>query len=131
MRGNLVSHSKQRTKRLFRPNLHSFKIMENGILKKVRLCTTCIKMEKKRTKVKNERLLVEQERIRLLNKSLKPKTEESEKNIVHEKIPEEVRLEMKVKSKKEKLNKSEGRDLVEEILAQGQIKEDKKKRVKK
>ena len=48
MRGNTVSHSKQRTKRLFKPNLKSCKIYIKGVRKKVLLCTKCLKTLKKK-----------------------------------------------------------------------------------
>lgn len=50
MRGNLVSHSKQRTHRLFRVNLHKSKITIDGISKRVRLCTKCLRMFKQDNK---------------------------------------------------------------------------------
>ena len=50
MRGNLVSHSKQRTHRLFKVNLHKSKITIDGISKRVRLCTKCLRMFKQDNK---------------------------------------------------------------------------------
>jgi len=41
MYGNNVSHAKNRTKRVFRPNLHAARIVVGGIQKKVKLCTKC------------------------------------------------------------------------------------------
>lgn len=43
MRGHKVSHSKQRTKKIYKPNLHWTKIMGKRML----LCTKCIKRLKK------------------------------------------------------------------------------------
>jgi len=43
MTGNNVSHSNNRNKRKFKPNLHSTRIVENGTTKKVKLCTGCLK----------------------------------------------------------------------------------------
>ncbi len=48
MYGNNVSHAKNRTKRIFAPNLHVARIMINGIKKKMRLCTKCVRMLKRK-----------------------------------------------------------------------------------
>lgn len=45
--GNNVSHSKRRTKRVFKPNLHDVRIIMGGNRKKVRLCTKCLRLYKK------------------------------------------------------------------------------------
>lgn len=45
--GNRVSHAKNRTKHIFRPNLKSAKIMVNGVIKKMKLCTKCLRSAKK------------------------------------------------------------------------------------
>ena len=47
MYGNKVSHAKNRTKRLFLPNLHYAKIEIAGGNKRVRLCTKCLRSLKK------------------------------------------------------------------------------------
>jgi large subunit ribosomal protein L28 len=47
MHGNNVSHAKNRNKRVFKPNLHSAKVMINGVNKKVKLCTKCLRTVKK------------------------------------------------------------------------------------
>jgi len=47
MYGHNVSHAKNRTKRLFKPNLHSIRIVTAGIGKRVRLCTKCLRRFKK------------------------------------------------------------------------------------
>jgi large subunit ribosomal protein L28 len=41
MYGNNVSHAKNRTKRVFKPNLHAARIVVGGVQKKVKLCTKC------------------------------------------------------------------------------------------
>lgn len=46
MYGHTVSHAKNRTKRLFKPNLHAARILINGNRRKLRLCTTCLRMFK-------------------------------------------------------------------------------------
>ncbi len=49
--GHNVSHSHRKTKRRWLPNLHTSKLMMNGALKKVKLCTSCIKVLLKKTAV--------------------------------------------------------------------------------
>ena len=50
MYGHKVSHAKNRTKRLFRPNLHSAKILVDGALRRVKLCVKCLRMAKREMK---------------------------------------------------------------------------------
>ncbi|MCL5676083.1 MAG: 50S ribosomal protein L28 [Patescibacteria group bacterium] len=50
MRGNLVSHSKQRMHRIYKPNLHPVKTVINGVAKRVRACTKCLR------KIKNKKV---------------------------------------------------------------------------
>jgi len=45
--GHNVSHSKRRTLRKFRPNLHSARIVIDGTAKKMKLCTKCLRMYKR------------------------------------------------------------------------------------
>lgn len=47
MIGHRVSHSKRRTSHTFKPNLHWKKIMLDGRMQKIRLCTSCIKLMQK------------------------------------------------------------------------------------
>ena len=47
MYGHNVSHAKNRTRRLFKPNLHSAKVVIEGIGKRLRLCTKCLRRAKK------------------------------------------------------------------------------------
>lgn len=47
--GHAVSHAKNRTKRLFAPNLHPTRVMVKGVMKRVRLCTKCLRMLKKKS----------------------------------------------------------------------------------
>ena len=44
--GNNVSHANNRTKRRWLPNLQRVRIVENGGVKRVRVCCRCIKAEK-------------------------------------------------------------------------------------
>ena len=43
MYGHNVSHAKNRTRRIFKPNLHSARIQVSGVYKRVKLCTTCLR----------------------------------------------------------------------------------------
>ncbi len=52
--GHLVSHAKNRTKTIRKPNLHPAKIMVNGKKMKVRLCTKCLRKADRFVKVKKE-----------------------------------------------------------------------------
>lgn len=47
MYGHRVSHAKNRTNRIFKPNLHNARILVNGAGKRVRLCTKCLRRAKK------------------------------------------------------------------------------------
>ncbi|OGH50525.1 MAG: 50S ribosomal protein L28 [Candidatus Levybacteria bacterium RIFCSPLOWO2_12_FULL_37_14] len=53
MYGHKVSHAKNRTKRLFRPNLHPMRLTVNGATKRVKLCTKCLRTAKKEIKAKS------------------------------------------------------------------------------
>ncbi len=44
--GNTVSHSKNRTRRSWRPNLLQMRTMVNGKITIVKLCTRCLKAGK-------------------------------------------------------------------------------------
>jgi large subunit ribosomal protein L28 len=41
MYGHNVSHAKNRTRKIFKPNLHAARIVVGGVQKKVKLCTKC------------------------------------------------------------------------------------------
>lgn len=47
MYGHNVSHAKNRTRKLFKPNLHVARIMIGRLNKKVKLCTKCQRTLKK------------------------------------------------------------------------------------
>ena len=49
MYGHNVSHAKNRTRKIFKPNLHSVRIVTAGIGKRVRLCTKCLRSYKKQS----------------------------------------------------------------------------------
>ncbi|HID56314.1 TPA: 50S ribosomal protein L28 [Candidatus Poribacteria bacterium] len=44
--GNNVSHAENKTRRRFLPNLQRVKIIENGTVKRVRVCAKCLKAGK-------------------------------------------------------------------------------------
>ncbi|MEK7573505.1 MAG: 50S ribosomal protein L28 [Patescibacteria group bacterium] len=46
MYGHNVSHSKRRTKRIFKPNLHTARISVGGIMKRMKLCAKCMRLLK-------------------------------------------------------------------------------------
>lgn len=47
MYGHNVSHAKNRTQKIFKPNLHSTRVVIGGTSRKLRLCTKCLRMYKK------------------------------------------------------------------------------------
>jgi len=49
MYGHNVSHAKNRTRKIFKPNLHAARIIVGGTTKKVRLCTKCVRKFKEAT----------------------------------------------------------------------------------
>ncbi len=48
MYGHNVSHAKNRTYRVFRPNLRFARLKLNGIVARVRICVKCLKREKQK-----------------------------------------------------------------------------------
>lgn len=46
MYGHNVSHSKRRTRKIFKPNLHRAKVVINGMSKSMKLCTKCLRIVK-------------------------------------------------------------------------------------
>lgn len=47
MIGHNVSHSKRRTQKIFLPNLHPLRVVgENGVSKKMKFCTKCLRLVK-------------------------------------------------------------------------------------
>jgi len=45
--GHMVSHAKNRLQRLFVPNLQKLKVFKNGMVVRVKFCTSCIKRLRK------------------------------------------------------------------------------------
>lgn len=48
--GHNVSHAKNRTRKLFQPNLHLARVKIGAHMRKVRLCTKCLRMFKEAAK---------------------------------------------------------------------------------
>ncbi|MBI2621840.1 MAG: 50S ribosomal protein L28 [Candidatus Levybacteria bacterium] len=48
MIGHNVSHAKNRTRKIFKPNLHRARIVASGTPMRVRLCTKCLRLFKKK-----------------------------------------------------------------------------------
>ena len=46
MYGHNVSHSKRRTRKIFKPNLHSTRINLGGRFVRLKLCTKCLRLFK-------------------------------------------------------------------------------------
>ncbi len=44
--GNNVSHANNRTRRRWNPNLQRVKVNLNGTIKRIKVCTDCIKSDK-------------------------------------------------------------------------------------
>ncbi|WP_456479132.1 50S ribosomal protein L28 [Nautilia sp.] len=45
--GNRVSHSNRKTRHKFNPNIQSVRIEINGVSRKVKICTSCLRSLKK------------------------------------------------------------------------------------
>ena len=50
MYGHNVSHAKNRTRKIFKPNLHNARIKMGGITKTMKLCTKCLRIWKNAVK---------------------------------------------------------------------------------
>ena len=50
MYGHNVSHAKNRTRKIFRPNLHSARVLVGTTKKTTKLCTKCLRTVKQATK---------------------------------------------------------------------------------
>ena len=54
MYGHNVSHSKRRTRKIFKPNLHVTRLSINGQSVKLRLCTKCLRTFKRAAAVEKQ-----------------------------------------------------------------------------
>lgn len=50
MYGHNVSHAKNRTRRIFKPNLHNARVKVGGVTKTMKLCTKCLRIWKNAVK---------------------------------------------------------------------------------
>lgn len=55
MYGHNVSHAKNRTRKIFKPNLHRSRVKVLGMYKTMRLCTKCLRTFKN-SKVEKEKI---------------------------------------------------------------------------
>ncbi|HLD11893.1 MAG TPA: 50S ribosomal protein L28 [Patescibacteria group bacterium] len=53
-RGHNVSHAKNRTKKIWVPNLHSARVIVDGRVKRLSLCTKCLRTAAKPTVTMNQ-----------------------------------------------------------------------------
>lgn len=58
MYGHNVSHAKNGTRKIFKPNLHRSRVYVSGVYKTMRLCTKCLRLFKT-PKVKKEEVITE------------------------------------------------------------------------
>lgn len=53
MYGHNVSHAKNRTRKIFKPNLHNARLKVGGVAKTMKLCTKCLrKLKSQNSEVK-------------------------------------------------------------------------------
>ena len=45
-RGNKVSHANNKSPKVWLPNLHKARVIENGTVRKINVCTSCLKANK-------------------------------------------------------------------------------------
>ncbi len=50
--GNKVSHSNRKTRRKWKPNIQNITVEYNGVIKKMKICTKCLKAGKVKRPVK-------------------------------------------------------------------------------
>ena len=68
MIGHNVSHAKNRTRKVFKPNLHPAKITVSGTTMRVRLCTKCLRELRGRS---TRQLKIQKAKIKSESQSLK------------------------------------------------------------
>lgn len=61
MVGHNVSHAKNRTRKVFKPNLHTARVAINGVTRRVKLCTKCLRTVKAETTEAKKTTAVSQE----------------------------------------------------------------------
>jgi large subunit ribosomal protein L28 len=53
MYGHNVSHSKRRTRKIFKPNLHEARVLIGNQRRRMRLCTKCLRTYRRMEALKN------------------------------------------------------------------------------
>lgn len=53
--GNRVSHAHNTTRRRWEPNLQRVRVLDNGVPKRIRVCTRCLRSEKITKNVRPQR----------------------------------------------------------------------------
>lgn len=108
--GHLVSHAKNRTKTIRKPNLHPAKVMVDGKKVKMRLCTKCLRRADRFVKVRKEDKVEKTEKV---ESKVKAKVEAKAKaRVIKEKakakaeIKAKVEEEAKVKEKEARKKKT-------------------------
>lgn len=87
--GHNVSHAKNRTRRLFLPNLQKLKVFKSGVSIRVLFCTSCIKRLRKDGRIGNYFLLKAKPETKVeLPKLPSMKVEKSDRKIEKEKAKE-------------------------------------------
>lgn len=61
MYGHNVSHAKNRTRKIFKPNLHSARIFVGTTAKRVKLCTKCLRTLKDQIRIPEVKKIQPQE----------------------------------------------------------------------
>ncbi len=57
--GNNVSHSNKRTRRVWKPNIQCFSVEIDGVRRKIKICTRCLRSGKVKKAVNRKSLNVE------------------------------------------------------------------------
>ncbi len=55
MYGHNVSHAKNRTRKIFKPNLHTARVLIGSNRKKMKLCTKCLRLFRELEKAVNQK----------------------------------------------------------------------------
>ncbi len=111
MIGHAVSHAKNRTRRIFRPNLQRLRVWKKGFLIKVRFCARCIKRIKKYGRIGS--FFAYQPKVSFQKEAV----EDVKKSAVKEEIVEKKEKKQVKTTKKPKKEKKEKKTLeIEDIV---------------
>lgn len=91
--GHHVSHAKNRVKRLFKPNIQKYKVRLDGEVKRVKLCTKCIKRIKRDGRLGGYALLKFREAVVFIPEAPKKVDEKVEKEKKEEMAKEKLKIE--------------------------------------